>query len=276
MTEDSFEIISRDGLKLNGMAWLPEAEPAAMICLVHGHGEHIGRYAHVGSFFAGQGIAVFGMDLRGHGKSEGRRGHAPAYDYLLEDVEDLMKKARVEYIETPMFLYGHSMGGNIVANFLTARKTLELHGAILSSPWLRLAFQPSPVMVAIGKVLRRVWPSFTAASGLDTSQISSIPAEVEKYRTDPLIHDKITAQLSLSVMEAGEGAIEKADQLNIPVLAFHGADDKITSPAATMAFAERCPNSTFKLWEGLRHETHNDTDAATVLRFVSDWLMSKL
>ncbi len=276
MTFDKFDLISRDGLKLYGQAWLPDNEPDAVMCLVHGHGEHIGRYEHVGSFFASQGIAVFGADLRGHGRSEGKKGHTPSYDHLLEDVEDLMKKARVEFIETPMFLYGHSMGGNLVANFLTNRKTLELEGAILTSPWLRLSFEPPKVKMKLGKLMRKMWPAFSVPSELDVNEISSVTAEVHKYANDPLVHDRISAQLSLSILEAGERALEKATDLNIPVLVVHGGDDKITSPDASRQFAAQAPDFVqLKIWDNLKHETHNEVNQEEVLQFSLAWLRSQ-
>ncbi len=277
-------------MKVHGVAWLPEGEPKAVICLVHGHGEHIGRYEHVGSFFASNGVGVFGMDLRGHGLSQGKKGHTPSYEHLLEDVEDLMKTARVEFIEAPLFLYGHSMGGNIVANFLTNRKTLELHGAILSSPWLRLAFQPSGFKLKLGRFLRKVLPSITIPSELDVNGISSVPEEVEKYKKDPLVHNKISPMLSLSVMDAGEKAIERAGELNIPVLAFHGSSDPITSHLATKEFADAASAGAapagaapagaasgfvkLRLWEGLKHELHNDKKAGELLEEILIWIKS--
>ena len=273
MTTETFELNARDGLKLFGQTWLPGGEPTAIICLVHGHGEHIGRYNHLGEFFASRGVAVFGMDLRGHGRSEGKRGHTPSYDHLLEDVEDLMKKARVEFIEQPIFLYGHSMGGNLVANFLVNRKTLELEGAILSSPWLRLAFDPPPAKVRLGKMMRRLWPSFSVASELDVNEISSVAEEVKKYVEDPLVHDRISPQLSLSIMEAGIKALEKAYELNIPVLVFHGRSDKITSPGASEEFAANSPEFvTLKIWENLKHEPHNEYNKEEVMGFALKWI----
>ncbi|MEQ9376649.1 MAG: alpha/beta hydrolase [Imperialibacter sp.] len=277
MTEESYDIISRDGLNLKGRSWLPDMEPSALICLVHGHGEHIGRYQHVAEFFTQQGMAVFGMDLRGHGYSEGKKGHTTSYDLLLEDVEDLMKSARVEFIETPMFLYGHSMGGNMVVNFLTSKKTLELQGAILSSPFLRLAMAPPPLLMKLAKIMRNIWPSFSASSGLDPNGISSIAAEVEKYKSDPLIHSRITSQLSLSLIEAGEKAIGKAGELNIPVLAFHGGQDEITSMDATKEFASKAPGYvTFQEWKTSKHETHYDVDREKVLGLVANWVRQQL
>jgi acylglycerol lipase len=196
---------------------------------------------------------------------------------LLEDVEDLMKSARVDYIETPMFLYGHSMGGNLVANFLTSKKTLELQGAILSSPFLRLALTPSPTLVKLAKILRRIWPSFSNSTGLKADDISSIPAEAEKYKNDPLIHSKITPQLYLSLVENGDKAIAKAEELNIPVLAFHGGEDKITSLAATKEYASKAPGYvTFKAWATSRHETHHDVDRDKVLQTVVDWINEQI
>ena len=142
MRNEEFDIIATDGKRLFGRSSHPANQVQGVVCLVHGLGEHIGRWQHVAELFCKAQIAFFGIDLRGHGKSQGIRGHAKSLDQLLDDIEDLLKVARSEYIDLPIILYGHSMGGNLVANFIQKRRTSEIQGVVLTSAWLKLAVTP--------------------------------------------------------------------------------------------------------------------------------------
>ena len=164
LTDEVFALTAADGTTLHGRQWIPE-DPIAMVCLIHGLGEHCGRFDHVARFLCKSGIAVYGMDLRGHGRSPGKRGHARCQN-LWDDVEALMKHARLSQLDLPIFLYGHSWGGNIVSNFLLRRNASEVRGAILSSPWLKLSFEPKTVEKMLGQVMANIYPSFTQSNGL--------------------------------------------------------------------------------------------------------------
>ncbi|MDQ3393384.1 MAG: lysophospholipase, partial [Bacteroidota bacterium] len=143
MNNEHLTLLSRDGLEIHARYWVPE-KPNAIICIVHGIGEHSGRYNEMALYMCSRGFTVFANDQRGHGKSGGKRGHSPSYSLLLDDVETLMKWARSQYPDLPLYLYGHSWGGNIVANFILKRKTKEVSGSILSSPWLELQMSIAP------------------------------------------------------------------------------------------------------------------------------------
>ncbi len=133
MHQEEFIITAQDGLELKGQMCIPVHEPVAVVCLVHGMGEHQGRYAHVASYLVENDMAFFSHDLRGHGRSQGKRGHTPSYSHLLNDIENLLKRARREYNNLPIFLYGHSLGGNLVVNYLLRRGSSELTGAVITS-----------------------------------------------------------------------------------------------------------------------------------------------
>jgi alpha-beta hydrolase superfamily lysophospholipase len=133
-----FAIQTTDGLQLQGKYWKVE-NPKAVLCFVHGLGDHIGRHTHVGDFMAEHDIAMVTYDQRGHGRSEGKRGHVPSYDALLTDAESMLSYTKEIYPDTPLFLYGHSMGGNVVANYALKKEVSDLAGTIISSPWLRLS-----------------------------------------------------------------------------------------------------------------------------------------
>lgn len=269
---ESFDIIAKDGTQLHAVSWNVE-HPVGVICLVHGLGEHSGRYDHVAKFFNDNKMSVYAFDHRGHGKSKGKRGHMPHQDAVLDDVEDLLKSARAEHNDAPIVLYGHSFGGNIVANYILKRNTNELRVAILSSSWLRLAKDPPSWQLILARVMVRLLPSFTQSNGLATSYLSKDPEVVKAYEEDPLVHDKISAKLFFETYHSGIWAIEHAPSLKIPTLVFHGDADQITSPEGSSAFHANNTNlTTLKIWEGVMHEPHNDVEQKEVLNFTLEWI----
>lgn len=262
---------SRDGLEMYGQRWEPENSKAVVV-LVHGHGEHVNRYGHVAEIFTKANYALQGFDLRGHGQSTGRRGHTPKYQSLMSDIADFIDNAQKRYPNRPMFLYGHSMGGNQVINYVL-RSPDGLKGAVVTSPWLKLAFEPNMMQVLIAKGLNRVLPSLTMTSPLDVSAISRDQEEVRKYAADPLIHDKASIRLYNSIQENGLWALEHADELKVPMFLMHGSGDKITSASASQEFAQKAGALvTLRLWDGLYHEIHNEPEKAEVIQAMVDWL----
>lgn len=271
-TGEEFKLIATDGKPLYGMSWTPR-DPLAAVCLIHGLGEHIGRYHHVAQHLNNSGVALFGIDLRGHGHNPGKRGHAKCQD-LWDDVESLMKHARLCFLDIPLFLYGHSWGGNIVSNFVLRRSSSEIHGAVLSSPWLKLSFQPSKAEQLLARIMSRIYPSFTQSNGLSAEYLSRDPAIGEAYQSDPLVHLKISAGLFSEAMANGTYALQHAGQLTKPLLVFHGTDDKITSCRASEEFARSASHmADLKLWPDMRHETHNEYGNEEVLNYLSQWIV---
>ncbi len=271
MAETTQNLTSKDGLILFSRTWLAE-NPKAVIALVHGFGEHCGRYAHVAKFFNDNGYSVFAFDNRGHGKSEGKRGHAPSYDSYLYDIDLFLDYVIAQSTGKPIFLYGHSMGGNLVLNYVLKRKT-TLKGVIASGPWIQLAFQPKPILVTVGKLMRSVVPGFTQDSGLVQSHISKDPAVVEAYKNDPLVHGKITASASIGLLEAAAFLNSYAGEMPVPTLIMHGDEDLLTSQPASEEFAKRVGGSvTYKKWKGMYHEIHNEPQKIEVLNYTLGWL----
>ena len=270
---------SFDGMKLSGYLWEPEETPKALINLVHGFGEYSERYEHWALRFNKLGYVVHAIDNRGHGKSDGRRGYLNSFDDFLKDVDVLVKESAKLYPELPQIIYGHSMGGNIVANYILKRD-VNFKGAVISSPWLRLAFNPSALTIFFARIVRRVFPKFTQKAKLDVKGISHDPVVVEKYLADPLIHEKISARMFFEIYQAGNWAIENTDKLKIPVLVQHGSGDLITSHKASEEFAENAVKNgkvaEFKEWEGLYHELHNELEKDKIFEFVSGWIEQKL
>ena len=274
MAHRELELFASDGIKLHMNEWTVDA-PRATITLVHGMGEHAARYAHVAAAFNAAGMSVVAFDHRGHGLSGGKRGHTPDYGQLLNDVDMLLAHSRAVCMGSGIFLYGHSMGGNVVLNH-ALRRNPDVKGVIASSPWLRLAFEPPKLEVTLAGIFRNIWPSFSQGTKLDVTAISRDKAVVNAYIKDPLVHDRISVSFFLGTYEAGLWALNHAADLKRPLLIFHGTDDRLTSCIASEKFASEVKGDvTFHLWEGLYHECHNEPEKAEVIGLMTDWVASK-
>lgn len=275
MSQSNYEITSDDGILLRGTSWIPE-NPERVLLIVHGLGEHIGRYQHVADYFNARNIAVLGTDARGHGKSDGKRGHALNYDVLMADVWRSIENARDMFPDIPFIIFGHSMGGNLVTNYILRKDTKPLAAAIISSAWFKLAFEPPAFKVKLGKIMSGIYPAFTQDNELDANDLSRDPAVVKAYEEDPLVHSKISASMFFHVYEAGYWAYDNASKLSIPALVTHGNEDKLTSPEASKEFAANAgDNATFQMWEGMPHEPHNDPEKEKVFERWYSWIKEK-
>lgn len=266
-----------DGIEISAVCWEPENEEIkAVINLVHGMGEHIRRYGHVADFFTTHGFAVMGFDHRGHGKSAGPRGHIPSYDAILDDVELLLKKSSEKFPGKPAFIYAHSMGAGVTANLLIRRNPV-IRGAVLSAPYFRLAFQQPAIKLLLGRLTQHLIPQLTLPTGLNADHISRDKNEVAKYKSDPLVHDKVSAMMGISLVDAGEYAIAHAHEIKVPVLALHGSADQLTDCNATKEFAAKAGKLVeLKIYEGLYHEIHNEPEKQMVLNDALQWFNSLL
>lgn len=273
MSETS--VLQEQPLRVVARAW-PVANPKGGVVLVHGLGEHSGRYAHVAQTLNEAGLSVLAPDLPGHGLSEGRRGHFPSYEQVLDLIGQALTYLGEAVSGQPLFLYGHSLGGNLVVNY-ALRRPQGLRGAIASGPWLRLAIQPPRWRVALARTVGRLLPAITQPNGLDPHDLSHDPQVVQAYIEDPLVHDRISAGLFLAAYQAGLSALENASRLQVPLLLMHGTADRLTSPEASAAFCARAGSlCTLRLWEGLYHEVHNEPQKAEVLATLRNWLESLL
>jgi acylglycerol lipase len=263
-----------DGLPLFAQEWQPKAESQAVVCLVHGLGEHSGRYAHLAAALAPAGYALLAFDLRGHGRSGGPHGHASTYEVLLDDIALLLGQAAQRFPAQPRFLYGHSLGGNLALVY-TLRRQPQLAGVISTSPLLLPAFDPPAWKVALGRVLYHLWPALALSNEVNPRHLARDPAVARAYMDDPLVHDRVSARLAMDMLRAGRWALEHATQFprRLPLLLAHGSADRITSALASHQFAGRVPGDcTLKLWDDLCHETHNEPEQEAVFGFLLAWL----
>lgn len=272
MPENTHYLTSKDGLQLFSRAWTIE-NPKGAIALIHGFGEHSGRYAHVAAFFNQNGYSVFAIDNRGHGHSAGKRGHAPRYESYLEDINLFLEYVKGQVGAIPVFLYGHSMGGNLVLNYVL-KYNPPIKGLIASAPWIQLAFAPKPILITLGKAMRSIFPGFTQDSGLVEEHISKDPAVVEAYKKDPLVHGKITASASIGILEAAAFLDTYSGEMPVPTLMVHGNEDLLTSQPVSEAFAARVGGVTYQKWKGMYHEIHNEPHKQAVFDYTLRWMES--
>jgi len=276
MSIQEFSWQTSDNLKIFAQVWQPEKTVRAVIALVHGLGEHCNRYAHVAEFYNQQGIAVVSFDLRGHGRSEGPRGHAPSYDVICDDIQQLLDEAAKRYPEKPIFLYGHSLGGALVLYFTLKRKP-AIQGVIATSPGLETAQPVKGVKLVMGRMMNVIFPTFSMTNDLDLSGLSRDPEVAKAYTADPLVHGMISARLGMELLDNGQYVIAHAAEFPLPLLVMVGTADRLVNPAAVATFAEKAPKSTtFKSWEGHYHELHNEPDKQDVLTYESGWIDAQL
>ena len=252
------------------------SKPKAVFAIVHGFGEHSGRYEHVARFMNLNGLAVVAYDLPGHGQTIGKRGHTDSYETLLDSVQALLDFTKSAYQNLPIVLFGHSMGGNILANFLISRQP-DLQAAVVQAPWLRLPQSPPAFELLMAKIMRNIYPSLSIDSKLNPNFVSSDPKVVADYSNDPLNHGKITPAWFFGAFEAQKAAIENARKITTPTLVVHGTADQLAAISGTEDFVKNGgENLTYHAWADLAHELHNEPQKEAVLHFMLDWMNEQL
>lgn len=260
---------TRDGLDLAVRHW-PTASARGRVLLVHGLGEHIGRYEHVAAHLVARGWDAVGYDHRGHGASPGKRGALHAGDDLLADLTAVVDAVR-PVASAPFVMMGHSMGGLVAAQFVAEeRRTVD--ALVLTSPALDagLGFAQR-LQLAIGLALV---PDLAMSNQLDASRISHDPEVVRRYVADPLVHDRVTARLAKALVDGGAAVLARAPQWRVPTLLLWAGSDKLVSPKGSAAFAAAAPATvvTSRCFDGLYHEIMNELDAAPVFTAIDAWL----
>ncbi|MEZ4921345.1 MAG: alpha/beta hydrolase, partial [Saprospiraceae bacterium] len=228
---------------------------------------------HVGEWYNKHQLAVTGIDLQGNGRSGGKKGHIRNLDAFFDDIELLINHTQKLYPSVPLILYGHSMGGNLVLNYMLRRKDPTVQLLIVSAPWIRLAFPAPKAKILAGRVLHRIVPKLRLPTGLAVHFLSKDQAVVDMYRFDPYVHDQLSTRAGISMLTASEWLDAYKGTLPTPTLIMHGSEDKITSPEASEEFAGRVQGDVrFKSWEGLYHEIHNEVEKEEVFNFTLKWL----
>ncbi len=270
-------IRSRDGVALVRRDW-PSADARGTIVIVHGLGEHIGRYAHVAARLNAGGWNVVGYDQRGHGESPGERGRIAAADDLLADLAVVIDDVRADVVG-PLVLLGHSLGGLVVARFVAGAMESprpawqrDVDALVLSSPALDIGM--TAARRALLATLETLTPNLGLGNGLDASAISRDPAVVAAYRADPLVHDRIAPRLVRFLADAGPAVRALAPRWRVPTLLLYAGSDRLVVPAGSAAFAAAAPASvvTARPFGSLFHEIFNEPEQDEVLSILTEWL----
>jgi alpha-beta hydrolase superfamily lysophospholipase len=264
-----------NGQVLRGIIKSPGDNVRAVIILVHGLGDHIQRFSHWKDRFLAKGIGFLGVDLPGHGRSDGKRGYIKNYSLTSEMIDIMITEYKKTFPGIPVFLYGHSLGGGIVLEYIL-RKNPEINGAIVTSPWLRLSFEPSRIKLIMVQVMKKLLPSLIQPSGLIISHMSHDKTVVDNYISDPLVHNKISVSLAQSAISAAGYSLKNAENLKVPLLLMHGSDDLITSPEGSREFASKTKMTELKIWEGGYHELHNEPFKDEVFSYIIKWIEKQI
>ncbi len=272
--ENAF-LSATDGTQIYLSEW-PIDNPRAYVLLVHGLGEHIGRYDFVARFMNQQQFGVIGYDHRGHGQSSGKRGVTLSYEFLLDDLEMALKFTKTQAEDLPVYIYAHSMGGNIALNYLLRRKP-DISGMICTGAAIKLAFEPSALLVALGKITRKIYPAFSQNNQLIVTHISRSHAVVEAYQNDPLVHSQVGAELGLALLDTGKWLMRYKGEVCCPLLLMHGQADLITDAEGSVILGKNLGGDvTVKIWPQLYHEIHNEPERQEVLDFATNWICNRM
>ena len=272
------EILQRAGQQSTYFqCWLPEAAPKAIVLLVHGAGEHSGRYGHVGEFFAANGLAVAALDHRGHGHSGGRAGHIAIFDDYLSDLTAFNNEIEGRFPAVPMFLLGHSLGGLIACHYLLTQQH-RFVGCILSGALITSDLQPGWLQMQAIRLLALLAPRLGVMQ-LDASGVSRDPEEVKKYLEDPLVfHGKASARMVRELF-AGMATVQAGvTGITLPMLILHGGADVMTSPDGSRYLHQHITSAdkTLRVYPGLYHEILNEPERQDVLDQILSWCEKRL
>lgn len=276
MSVKEFSWKSPDGHTVEAVEW-PCQNARAVVGLIHGIGEHARRYDHMAQHFADAGIAMVGYDRVGYGRSGGKRGYVADFRHYYDSIARLVIECERLYPDLPVFLYGHSKGGNLLLNYIIRRKP-RIAGAIASAPYIQLPFQVNPVLLALGRFMRNIYPAFTVTNDLDTSQLSRTPGIEESYTQDPLVHSKVSSRVGVDLIKAAEHLDQFSGHIDLPLLVMHGDEDGLTSHEASREFVHRIDGEDLemKTWKGLYHELHNEPEQQEVFDYALDWLSARI
>ena len=276
MQHDESSFTATDGTSLYYQRWRPDGKPRAVMVILHGFGDHSGRYMNVIDHFEPLGLAFYSFDYRGHGMSAGNRGYIESWSEYHDDLDSFLSLVKEQEKNLPLFIYGHSMGGTVILDYLLHNQ-IDIKGVIASAPLLA---QPgiSPILVMLSRILSRVKPGFPINTKLNADTISRDKNEVLKYVTDPLVHSTGTPRLGTELTATINQIHENAGKFKYPLLIVQGSDDALVPIEGTTEFFENVSSEDKKMniYPHGFHELHNDNDKEKVLSDIADWLQKHL
>jgi alpha-beta hydrolase superfamily lysophospholipase len=275
-TESSFEGVG--GLKLYTKTWQPgRRSPVAVLVIVHGVGEHIGRYQNLVDCLVPAGIVLNGYDQRGFGRSEGKRGHINTWDEYRQDLKAFVDRTTHQHPGLPIFVYGHSMGSLVVLDYLIDHPA-GLSGAILSGTAIDPADAAPPHLKLVAKILSGLSPRYTLVMKLEGNTLSRDPYVARAYNDDPLVHYDRTTRWGTEGMNTIKRIEANPGKISLPVLFVHGELDPLVTAAGARSYYEKIasPDKTLKIYQDGLHEPHNDIDHEKVIADIREWIEARL
>ena len=269
--EGTFE--STDGTKLAFRAWPVFGAPITF-AVVHGLGEHSGRYERFARGMATFGMATYALDLRGHGKSAGQRGHVDSWSQWVDDASAFVAHVQ-SYVagEGEVVPLGHSFGGVVMLSAIHSGKLPGARRFVLSSPALKLKASVPAWKTSAAKLMSRIAPRLALDNEVDAATVSRIPEIVDAYRSDPLVHRKISSRLYSEWQKAADENLRRASEISLPFLIVTGTDDRLIDPAGSQELHARTPGkSELKMLEGRYHEPFNDLGSDEVFAVIAEWV----
>jgi lysophospholipase len=268
---------ARDEQRLYWESDLPAA-PKAHVAVVHGYGDHLGRYRSLRTALLEADLAFHAFDYRGHGRADGRRGDVQRWDDYLDDLGLFWERVRRDAGEQPTFLFAHSHGALMAIHFLARRSPEGVRGVILSSPYLELGFKPPATKVWGARIAGLVVPWMPVPTGLGLDQLSTDPAWQESTGRDPLYNRNTTPRWFTESMRAQEQALQLGPKITTPAFMLVAGDDTVASPVAMRSFFETLGSQEKRLREfkGMRHEVVNEVGREEVLTEISTWISQHL
>jgi len=272
---------TKDGTDLLVRHWPPDeteaggawaGPPWASVLIVHGLGDHSGRYEHVGDQFVTAGLDVWAYDQRGNGGSGGRRGHVDRWSQLHDDLEERLRAVRAAAEGRPVVLYGHSAGGLVVAGYLTLPDRPQPDLAVLTSPALDSTLPGWKLSLA--RVLGKVAPTFEIANGIDPATLSRDPSVGERAAADEVTANSTTARFGAEALAEQERVRRDCGLISVPTLVLHGLDDGLV-PASASEVLATVPGVERRTYPGLRHELQNEPEGPQIMDEVIAWLRER-
>lgn len=276
MKETTINLDLNNSQMIYSQLWETETQTKGVLVLVHGFGEHSGRYSnHFAEHFLNKGFSIVTFDLPGHGKSGGKRGHIGNAIDISALVSSGIKYAKRIYPDLPTFLYGHSFGGMIVLWYAIQSKP-DLNGVISTSPLLRLHDPVPPNKLALVRIMNKILPSHIVDNDLRREMLSRDKQVINQYNIDPLVHGDASVRSGMFILEKGRYVSENAKKLDLPTLVMVGSADKIVSVPVIHDFCRQAKNCKEKIWDKLFHEIHNEPEKENVMQFASKWLSAHM
>jgi alpha-beta hydrolase superfamily lysophospholipase len=261
---------SADGTRLAYRSW-PSSGAAITFAVVHGLGEHSGRYERFAHGMAKHGIATYAVDLRGHGQSPGPRGHIDSWSQWTDDIAAFVRHVG-ELATGEVVPLGHSFGGAAMLSTVLAGKLPDSKRFVVSSPALRLKVEVPGLQQSAARLASRLAPRLMLGNNVNPGTISRIPEVVEAYGTDPLVHSKISARMYTEWQDAAADILVRAGEIRIPFLILAGSDDRLIDAQGSKHLHQRSPVSELRMLDGRFHEPFNDLGSDEVFELIAHWL----